>query len=213
MAPDSPTLVVLIPTLGRADRLGALAERFAATSPPHRILFVCDRSDTASIAAGLDAGHVLVHDGTYPVKVNAGIRATDEEYLMVAADDVNPHEGWFEKALELMSEQVGFVSLNDLGNEAVMRGEHATLPLVARWYVADGELYHEGYEHTGCDVDASYIAKSKGAFAYAPEAVMEHMHPVWGKGEVDETYRLGGMNPDKDAHDRVLLSTRRHLWS
>lgn len=202
-------LVVLVPTKGRPRSLLPLAHRFEAVTPSHRVLFICDHGDYASRQAAADAGEVLICDGTYPQKVNAGVRHTDEPYVLVGADDIRPHRDWFEAAVEMMSDEVGFVSLNDLGNEAVMAGEYATLPLVARWYAElDQELYHEGYQHNGADKDASLRARERGAFAYAPDAVMEHLHPDWGKGKVDATYREGGMNRRKRLADRELLRQR-----
>jgi hypothetical protein len=35
------------------------------------------------------------------------------------------------------------------------------------------------------------VAKQRGVFAFAKDAVVEHLHPVVEKAEVDATYRLG----------------------
>jgi glycosyltransferase involved in cell wall biosynthesis len=213
LAAATPPLAVIIPTLGRPQALGPLVDVFAQTTPvPHRMLFVIDPDDgpTWEAVENLDRPEVnaLEHGGTYPQKVNAGIRATTEPILLIGADDIRPHPGWFEKASRHLSAQIGFVSLNDLGNEEVMAGNYAIHPLVARWYVAGGELFHEGYEHIGCDVDASRIARSRGAFAYAPDAVMEHLHPNYGKAPVDATYERGGLNEAKNVADQALLAER-----
>lgn len=200
-------LAVIVPTLGRADALEPLARAFEEASPEHRMLFVCDPDDRASIAAA--RGEALVCGGSYAQKVNAGLRHTSEPYCLIAADDVHPHPGWFEAAVAQMSDTVGFVSVNDLGNPAVMAGEYATFALIARWYAElDDEPYFEGFQHGCCDVDASLRAKARGAFAYAPEAVVEHRHPDWGKASVDATYRRGGMNAAKRRADHKLLSER-----
>jgi hypothetical protein len=210
-----PSLVVLVPTLGRPRALEPLARAFADTTPDHRLLFIVDAGDLESHKAAGRAGEVLVAERTgYPAKVNFGVRATTEPLILLAADDVRPHPGWFEAASSYLTDTIGYVSLNDLGNRAVMRGRFATFPLIARWYAElDDELYHVGYRHNCCDVEASEKAQQRGAFAYAPEAVMEHMHPFWGKAELDRTYREWALDRQGIAADRALLRERRKLYT
>jgi glycosyltransferase involved in cell wall biosynthesis len=214
MAPQA-RLVILCPTLGRPGALEPLARAFADTTPRHRLLFIVDADDVESATAARRAGDVLVSERTgYSAKINAGIRATNEPLILLAADDVRPHPDWFETAAGLLSNTIGFVSLNDLGNRAVMRGRLATFPLVARWYVEKyGDLLHEGYRHNCCDVEATELAMQRGAFAFARGAVMEHMHPLWNKGEMDKTYEDWALDPEGIAADRALLAERRKLWA
>lgn len=222
MAEDSSAqLVVLVPTRGRPHALAPLAVRFAETTPPHRLVFIADPDDPDTLEAAFPVGDVLVPRErlSYPAKINHGARHTTEPLLLFGADDIRPHPGWLAAALEPMTVAgVGFVSLNDLGNERVMAGEYATLPLVARWYVEQGgidgpDVYHEGYRHNGADLEASEVARSRGAFAYAPAAVMEHLHPNYGKAEPDATYLAGGLNREGTEHDDALIAKRRALWA
>lgn len=212
-------LVAVIPTRRRPHALALIAERFAAVTTGYRIIFVMRADDRASRRA-LDQLRTerpevdgVLAAGGYPAAVNAGVRASREPLILVGADDIKPHPGWLETAKTYMSEEIGFVSLNDLGNHDVMAGKYATLPLVARWYAdSEGDLYHEAFQHTGCDLDASLRAQQRGAYAYAADAVMEHLHPVWGKGEVDPTYRRGGMNDAKRRADDALVDARWPGW-
>lgn len=210
MGTHSPALAVIVPTYGRPGALEPLVEAFAATTNvAYRLVLVLDADDHASweTASTLDVV-TLEHTGTYPQKVNAGIAATQEPFMLVGADDIRPHAGWFENARAHMTDRIGFVSLNDLGNGYVMEGYYATLPLVARWYTQLGPLFDETFHHNGVDVDASLTARARGAFAYAPDAVMEHLHPLFEKGEVDDTYRRGGMNEANNHADRQRLLER-----
>lgn len=203
-------LVVVIPSRGRHERLASLAAEFARTTPRHRLLFVVDWDDprTQKVARGLGKVMLMYSRAGYCCAVNVGIAASKEPFVLVASDDCKPHKGWFERAKAYMSETVGFVSLNDLGNPHVMAGAHATFPLVARWYADLGPLYDESYHHNGCDADASFRAKERGAFAYAPDAIIEHLHPSWNKNEIDATYAEGGLNEAKNADDLKLLAVR-----
>lgn len=214
-------VVVVVPTLHRPQNMRALAEAFAMTTSSFRVLFVCDTTDTGSrrVARRLERalpGRVsaIAYDGNYVEKTNAGIRASVEPLVVPGADDIRPHTGWLEAAKAKMVGDVGFVSLNDLGNHDVMAGKYATLPLVARWYVEslDDNLYHEGYHHNGVDVDASLTARKRGAFAYAPDAVMEHLHPAWSKAEIDDTHRRGCMDEERASADHELLERRWPGW-
>lgn len=212
-------LVAIVPTLGRPQALAILAERFAETTSSYRILFVCDPADVPTrralehLSDERPEVESLAHVGPYVSAVNAGIRATHEPLILVGADDIRPHPGWLEEAKRYLSDEIGYVSLNDLGNHDVMAGKYATLPLVARWYaVSEGDLYHPGYQHVGCDVDASLQAQARGAYAYAPGAVMEHLHPAWEKAPMDATYEAGGCNAEKWRADHDLLERRWPSW-
>jgi hypothetical protein len=261
-------LVVLVPTLGRPHALEPLAQAFAETTPNHRLIFIVDVADSESRRAAeqvtlrdalqpekgwRQVGDVLVvHRTGYPAKINAGIRATSEPFILLAADDVRPQAGWFETAKAEMTWRfapaanvpvgepyggsewmngemptgrgateggIGFVSCNDLGNRAVMRGRYATTPLIARWYCEKyGELLHEGYRHNCCDVEASELAQKRGAFAYAPKAVVEHLHPLWNKSApgidgIDQTYADWALDQAGIDADRALLDERRKAWT
>jgi GT2 family glycosyltransferase len=138
-------IAIIVPTIGRPERLGGLAAKFRMTSPPHRMVFVCDRDDQPSITE-------------------------------------------------------------------VMAGEYATFPFVARWYITrHGPLYDQAFRHNGADIDASLRARQRGAFAYAPDAVVEHVHPNYGKADVDDTYLHGGLDPAKNKADDLLLWGRWRL--
>lgn len=205
------SLVIVIPTRGRHHRLAQLAQEFAANTPPHRMLFVVDLDDVRTQQTARNLGTVVKVPSRcgYPTAVNAGIAASMEPYILVGADDIRPHRGWFERAKSHCSDEVGFVSLNDLGNEDVMAGIHATIPLVSRWYIDKyGPLYDEAFYHNGCDRDASFKAQDRGAFAYAPDAIVEHLHPNYGKAELDDTYRDGAFDADGNHHDNALLTER-----
>lgn len=212
------SLVVIVPTRGRAVRLRSLVNIFAEVTPePYRILFVVDPDDNRSRRATKGMNLVTEDRFTFPRKVNLGIAATDEEFVLVAADDVRPHPGWFEAARQKTSEGFGFIATNDLGNKEVMAGRLATLPFVTRWYIhrgtVDGDgLYHEGYHHNGADREASETAQVRGAFAYAPDSIVEHLHPNYGKNGLDDTYREGGFHRAGNIADKELYCRRSHLW-
>jgi hypothetical protein len=99
------------------------------------------------------------------------------------------------------------VGTNDLGNPRVTSGEHATHLLIRRSYVDehgaswDGPktVCHEGYRHWYVDDEIVTAAKQRGTWAMALGSVVEHLHPMWGKGEPDEVYLAGQASAKADA--------------
>jgi glycosyltransferase involved in cell wall biosynthesis len=207
------SLAVVVPTLDRSHALRPLLEAFRQTTDDFRLVFVLRPDDEGSWEAveELAAPDVVAMEceGRYAACVNLAARATDEDFLLIGADDIRPHERWFEAARAKMSSAVGFVSTNDLGSEDVMAGTVASHPLVARWYATEvGDLFDEAYFHNGGIGDASEVAKQRGAFAYAPDSIVEHLHPNYGKAEVDETYRRVSHDEMGNAVDNALLAER-----
>lgn len=212
---------IIVPTFGRPNRLAPLLDNLAKTTPPRSywVLFVVDPDDTPTWEAleDLVGFTALEHAGTYPAKVNAGVRASQADWLLLTADDVVFGEGWLEAAMAHAREDVGVIGTNDLHNPAVQQGDYATQILVARWYVElgtidePGKVFCEGYHHNGVDVELCETAKARGAYAHAHDSVIEHLHPTWGKGERDATYERGCFA--EVGADEALLRARRALWA
>lgn len=212
------SVAILVPVLNRPAAVAPLLKNIAATTPePHRVLFVTDPDDTAERRAVAAAGgQELVVAAGYAGKINAAAAATAEPYVFLGADDLKFHAGWFPEALAWMRDGIGVVGTNDLGNRRVLAGTHATHSLVARWYVElgtidePGLILHPGYDHNFCDDELVATAKHRKAWALAKDSIVEHLHPNWGKGNDDETYRLGMR---RFRQDRNLFYRRSALWT
>lgn len=145
--------------------------------------------------------------GTFAEKVNLGYRQTSEPWLFLVGDDVRFHPGWLDHAQHVArSTGARVVGTNDLGTPRVQAGEHATHLLVSRAYVDehgaswDGPkvVAHEGYGHWFVDDELVTVAKQRGVWAAALGSVVEHLHPLFGKGDPDEVYELGGSHAEAD---------------
>lgn len=193
--------VIIVPVLGRPAAADPLVRSVVgATGGGVRILFVPDVNDHEQIKACSETGaDMLIMDGNYARKINDGILHTNEPYIFNAADDLVFHPGWLDEAMRVMdTDGIQVVGTNDLGNGRVMAGLHATHNLVTRDYVnlygtADepGKMFHEGYRHNFCDDELVQTAQRRNMWAFAERSHVEHMHPFWGKGEDDETYKKG----------------------
>lgn len=224
-----PATLIVIPVLGRPDNAAKVhASIEAATPEPHRVLFVANAGDTAEIRACEATGaDVMVMDyrhrpldwhrqpGDWAKKINRAHRESTEPLLFLAADDVAFHPGWLTAACAELRPGIGLVGTNDLGSPRVIEGTHATHLLVTRAYADLGTIddptrfLHESYPHEHTDDELVETAKYRGAWAFAFDSHVEHLHPSWGKAPMDEIYRL---QRQRMKVSRSIYNRRKHLW-
>lgn len=201
--PATERVAVLVPVMQRPDSAEpfmrslrastGLAECYAITSD--------DLTRDAWKLAG--ANTIDADDLSFASKINTGYRQTQEPWMFMVGDDVRFLPGWLDQAMltHAVTEQA-VIGVNDLGNPRVMRGEHATHMLIKRSYVDEhgaswdgpGVVCHEGYHHCFVDDEIVAVARQRQEFIVALGSKVEHLHPVWGKGEEDSVYRLGQLH-------------------
>lgn len=229
MSPE-PTIDIIVPTLGRAHRIEPLILNVAEATPigRARVLFVADRDDheTRDAIAAVKAKRyrngarfdVLVHDGTYPQKINAGVDQSLAQLVCLSGDDAVWHPGWLEAATAAVRPGVSVVGTRDMTPSSA-DGTHSTQPIVRRSYIAEvggawgnrGLTYHEGYHHNFCETELCALAQHRGVWAFEPSSVIEHRHPDWGTAEHDATYEKGAKQ--NWSEDAALFALRRAEWS
>lgn len=216
------SVAVLIPVLDRPERAATVADSVVESDQRARPVFLCSPGDDAEIAAVDATGHASVvvpwpvGRGDWARKNNLGIRLVEDEWVLLGADDLRFHPGWFDACLDVAYRtDACVVGTNDMGNSRVVAGNHSTHPLVHRDYLGcgtideDGKILHEGYWHNYVDDEFVQTAQARGTFAPARFAYVEHLHPNWGKGRDDATYRRGLERFDDD---RRLYEQRKRLW-
>lgn len=217
-----PDLVILVPVLGRPHRVAPLLESATeAATCEQEVVFIASEHDTETHDAVRTAGGSLLvlpgprENGDYARKMNHGIRSTAAPLIFLGADDLAFHRGWFDSAAVRLNGRIGVVGTNDLGNPRVMRGDHATHSLLTRDYAQRGAIdeagvvLHEGYTHNFVDDEFLGTARHRRAFTVATKSHVEHLHPHWGKAEMDHTYALGLREFERD---RRLFRKRSRLW-
>jgi REP element-mobilizing transposase RayT len=192
-----------------------------ATPEPHRTLFIVNDDDEHELDALKEAGaEFLTVDGSrrsYACKINAGYHATSEPLVFMAADDLHFRPDWCRRAQALLTETVHVVGTNDICNPRVMTGAHSTHTLLRRSYIKERSgvvdqpdtVLHEGYPHEFCDDEFIQTAMTRGVYAHAFDSIVEHLHPMVGKAEDDDTYRLGRQ---RTRESRRLFQQRTTLW-
>jgi hypothetical protein len=193
-------IAIVVPVMARPKSAEPFMDSLAKSGAgDHHVYVVADRHDTRTIAAWKrTAATVLIADRgpTFPNKCQQAYEQTDEPWILLTGDDVRFHPGWWQAARDAAVDGVSLISTNDLGNPYVASGELAIHPIIRRSWVDDhgaswdgpGSIVHQGYAHGWSDWEWSTKAHAEGAFVYAPDCVIEHMHPVWKRAEFDETY-------------------------
>jgi hypothetical protein len=204
--------------LGRPGTVQPLLESIGDSAD---VLFICSPHDTTTDACRATGRDVLTvgwepGPGDYARKINAGYRVTTDPLLFLGACDLRFHPGWLDAAKAKLAPGIGVVGTNDLGNPRVIRGDHATHSLVTRAYAdlgtIDGQpgILHEGYHHEFVDDELVGTAKHRKAWAFAPDSVVEHLHPSWGKAPTDHLYDAQRIRMAASWRD---YRTRRRLWT
>ncbi len=202
-------IAVIVPVLERPQRAAPFMQSLAASTYRARAYAVVSEADKTTCSAWLAAtANVLVSPRiSFAEKVNYAYGLTGEQWLFLTGDDVAFHAGWADELLRVAVETGALVvGSNDLTNPRTEAGTHSPHMLISRQYVADqgaswdgpGIVCHEGYRHMFVDDEIVTVAKQRGVFASARDAVVEHLHPAAEKAEVDSTYRLGWSYADLD---------------
>ena len=222
-----PSVLVSIPTLFRPERVIQTALTALETTPDVRVHISVSPDDRETAEA-------LALDGRFDFDVvpwsytegadwarkhNRVYTGMEEDWILLAGDDLRFHPDWFHHCLT-QAHRVGgacVVGTNDLGNSRVLAGHHSTHPLVHRDYIECGgvmddptRLLPECYGHWFVDDEFVHTAQARDTYTHAHAAIVEHLHPNWGKADDDETYRIGQASIVQDG---ALFQTRQHLWS
>lgn len=195
---------MLIPTLGRQERLPRVVEN--AAHPDVNVYFVMEPHEAHDVPG---ATTLTLPDGVKgcPSALNYGYRHTTEPLLFQGDDDLNFHDGWLEAILTRLSDTIQVVGTNDLGMVHTIRLETSPHNLVTRRYLDErGGVFDEGpgsffstrYTHNYADGEFVETARRRNAWAPCLESIVEHMHPLWNRGEWDDTYALSRAHFDED---------------
>lgn len=225
-----PVVDLIVPVLWRPDSARPFVHSLRESVDMDRVALVAIASerDVATARAWQQVGaDVMVCDepGTFSRKVNLAYRqipdlGTPAPWMLLLGDDVRFHPGWLDEVLAV-AEATGasVVNTNDLGFHKDAAGP--SHPLISRAYVdaygasfdGPGVVCHEGYRHYYVDAEIMAAAKdrqpdgTRGApdegpnmWAKAPNAIIEHLHHVFGTAPVDATYQLAtdGLHVDRD---------------
>lgn len=211
-------LLVIVPTRGRPDNLRRVVEAWDATGAwdDAEMLVARDGDDPeADRYADLirDRGlREMVFGAWLPMvdKLNrsAVAAANGGEWapfaLGFAGDDHLPRTpGWAARYLdELRKLGTGIVHGNDLVWHGRLPTEWAMTSDIVQ---ALGRMVPADVQHLYCDNAIAVLGQAAGCIRYLPDVVVEHMHPVAGKADMDDGYRRVN-SPERYRDDRVRFA-------
>jgi len=210
-------MCVVVPSRGRPENAERLAQAFKDTGAEADLYIVIDNDDpkwneyaksenykklpadnkTGGCAKSLNTGAVLLLDITkYPLY----------DYFVFMGDDHLPRTpGWDKAFIQALGSNTGIVYGDDL-----LQG--ANLPTA---YGMSRDLVNElrGMTFPGCihlffDNFVKQLGLDLEYLKYLPDVIIEHMHPLGGKVEMDEGYER--VNAPK-IFDQDLLTLQKYL--
>lgn len=220
--PADEEIDVIVPVLGRPHHAEPFMRSLRATTGLARATVMvnhdADEDHDAWVAAGATVHRCAPGRTTFAAKVNDALRLTDRPWLLLVGSDVLFRPGWWDHALQTArAHGADVVATNDMGNLEVRDGLLATHPVMRRDYVLErgasmdgpGTIAHEGYRHWWVDAEWSLVALTRNTLATAHASHVEHLHPAFGKQEMDDTYELGQRYKTLD---RELYERRAKRW-
>ena len=212
-------MCVVVPSRGRPENADRLAKAFIDTNTEADLYFIVDNDDprwveytnhdrykvlpadnkTGGCAASLNTGAVYLLDvSKFPFY----------DYFVFMGDDHLPRtEGWHKAFMEALAHNTGIVYGDDL-----LQG--ANLPTA---FGMSRDLVNElrGMTFPGCihlffDNFVKQLGLDLDYLKYLPNVIIEHLHPVAGKAEMDEGYAR--VNQPK-WYEQDLLTLQRYLAS
>ena len=198
-------LLVIVPSRGRPESVPRMVRAWLDTGAYEhaRLVYAIDADDPQHGAYFTQAlptlGHALVEFVTvnpwrpmvHKLNEAALFAATDEPgyfALGFAGDDHLPRSaGWAARYLEALRELgTGIVYGDDGLQGARLPTQWAMTADIVR---ALGRMVPAPVEHLYCDNAVQDLGLAAGCLRYLPDVLIEHMHPLAGKAELDAGYR------------------------
>lgn len=203
-------LAVIVPTRGRPQNAARLAEAFRETDALNAVpVFVADYDDPE-----LDAYRKLLDDGAIPRLMiptsswgmcsalnYAAVRYAEiYEAVGFMGDDHLPRtRGWDDRILDALdSLEPRVVYGNDL-----LQGPNlpTAVFMQSRMIRAMDMMAPAVMRHLYLDNFWKALGERLSGLVYLPDVIIEHLHPIAGKAEWDERYRIVN-DAERDTDDR-----------
>ena len=187
-------MAIIVPSRGRPDNIKALIQSMRKTITTDELWVVCDSDDPelpGYQALGIE--NLLIFDRTQKgmarplnLAVRYILKNHTIEHFAFLGDDHRPRTiYWDQDFRNVLDQGIGIVYGNDLlqgENLPTAVGMHGTIVRELNGMVPEGLL------HLYLDNFWKQIGQDVGSLTYLPETIIEHMHPLAGKAEVDQGY-------------------------
>jgi hypothetical protein len=109
--------------------------------------------------------------------------------------------GWDQRVTEVLA-RGGFAYCNDLARNDIPTHVFVTTPIVR----ALGYFGLRKARHLYIDNAWAVLGSGAGCLSYIPDVVVEHLHPFFGKGTMDDSYRASN-SQEMYSHDRAVFES------
>ena len=224
--PATERTTVIVPVHHRPANAAPFMRSLRASTGLVDVIAVAQSDDGETIAAWEAEGVrvQLSEHKSFAHKVNVAFEVVETFvetlWVFLVGDDVHFHARWLDHLQWVASQaDAKVIGSNDLGNPAVIAGDHATHMMISSQYIRDvgaswdgpGKITHDGYRHNFVDNEIVEAAKQRGVWSMALGSLVEHLHPAWDdKRPMDETYRLGQISFERD-HKLFEARYREHV--
>jgi len=212
MIHSSKEILIICPTRGRYEGATRLIKSWwETTSDRSDLVLIADDDDEAGILlweqrADLGVAVRLGLRMKMCVKVNLAVYENPNRklYLFIGDDVIFRTSGWEDRFLDIAhARRYAIIWANDLHNQERMCVHWASTGPLVRFL---GWMMYPRLYHLCTDSAILDLANTLGIGFYLPDVIMEHMHVVVGKSELDQTY-LDAYAYSED--DRFVWE---HLW-
>lgn len=202
-------LTVVVPSRGRPQAVKELAEAFYETCVSRTQLVVAIDNDDPDLRGYIEAQRELENFelsigepnriGPILNQVVPGFAASSDNVGFMGDDHRPRTRGW---------DAAYITALRDLGTGVVWGDDLIMGPqiptqvaMTSDIVLATGHFVPEGMKHLWLDNAWKAIGEAT-SYRYLPHVIVEHMHPIAGKGEWDASYRANNTD-EVFEHDRL----------
>jgi hypothetical protein len=213
----SQKIAYVVPSRGRPENIKRLAKAFEKTEARADLWVVIDDNDWErkayeKNAEEYDYGYLIIenHSNGMAQPLNKGVEILinrdefDEYgYFGFMGDDHLPRTPYFDYILSLAIPY----GKNGIawGNDLIQGGNLPTACLMNREIVERlGGMVPPGFKHLYIDNFWMTLGRDINGLYYKPDVIIEHLHPVARKSEMDEGYARVNSQEMYD-HDRAII--------
>ena len=190
-----PEISICLPTRGRPLQLSTMiktATELATDAKGIEFLIYVDEDDLTMVDFSHPNATILRGERlTISKMTNLLASISQGNLIMYAADDIIFRtKNWDSIVLQHYNNSAHKICLihgDDLGQDS---NKIATHGFVSRdLYNLLGYLLPTYFRADFCDTWMTEICVKSGTRSFVPNLIIEHIHPAWGKADIDETYR------------------------
>lgn len=192
-----PRVSICVPSLGRPDKLRRLLNS------------IKEHADYDNYEVIVGADEPIPNNVGAPKMLTKLVAKSQGELVMFLGNDCVAKPGFLREAVWAMARNFpdldGMVGLND---EYWPKGAVAPHWMASKKLLPhlDGEFFHTGYKHLGCDNELMFRVESIGKYAFADKAKIFHDHPmVTGWNNIDKYYENVYNGPNKEAEHNYYM--------